>query len=169
MTDLITRDPNDTGEIPPLPGEHHARLYVGTRTTDLRHRIVARRPDATGEHPKLIAQPYGLTGASLVPYHPANGTIVDTLLLPLGAPPAPNLWPVTTLYVPLQDPPTGPRPTLPPEPPAPAKAEQRPRGFRPAHRRAAPLRLVASAIVGLTLAAFASGWMAHALVAGVVR
>lgn len=46
MTDLM--DPTDTGEIP---------APVETTTRDLRHAVLYRRPDTTGEMPRLIAPP----------------------------------------------------------------------------------------------------------------
>lgn len=88
-----------------------------TATHNLTHAVRYRRPDATGEMPRFVEPPLGLLAADMAPakYHPAYGSVVETLVLPPNAQVVPLRRPTSTTYG-LQDPPTGNPPPLPPQP-----------------------------------------------------
>lgn len=124
MTDLLT-NPIDTGDIPALPGETVTRILLPgeAATRDLRHAVLARRPDATGEIPALVDVPLGLTTADLTPaaYSPTPGEPPRPLPVPPPVPGPPPPAPPTAVLTLLDsiagtDPET-PRPLPNPGPP----------------------------------------------------
>jgi hypothetical protein len=182
-----TTDHADSGEIP-RPGEQRTRIHVrnqpgeygvkrliGESTTNL----ASQRLRAQGQvyssarlsvadtmtiRTDLTADPEQVAEAGLRPDEPFLG-------LGRFGPYVPSLQDayVNTGEIPpfvaaafdqsaLQDPPTGTPPPLPPQPKS-DKADARPRGFRPGHRRPVPAGMYAVAAVGLALATFAAGWV----------
>lgn len=195
---IFTADAADTGEIPPLRGEHHARIQVTNQPGEYGARRLpgestinmtvqrlrqgevynSRRLSAADTlivRTDLTADPEQVADARLRPGEP---------FLAAYAPDWRDTW-INTGEIPpstfsqmldagLQDPPTGNPSPIPPQPPAPKTLPmddacgccilaEKPLGRRGTRRAPMPLRTQAALVVGLTLAAYASGWFSHLL------
>lgn len=187
MTDLLTRDPNDSGDIPPLPGEHHARIQVTNPPGEYGVRRLIGESTANMTKRRLRSQgvvytPASLRAADTMVVRTDLHAVVETApgmrgdeqpIFDLRDPYEPD-WRDTWIHsqeIPqpstfsqmldagLQEPPTGTPPPLPPQPSTPAKADGRPVDFRPAHRRSTPAGPLAVLAVGVGMFLFAAGWV----------
>lgn len=143
MTDLLTTDDADSGEIPAV-GEGTRDL---TALADLiRRPSPFRRPDATGEQP--IYKPGGTVTIGGQQIRLAE---TETLV---GIAELARLAAGETLVLPLDAPPSVPRDAVPAVyPPAPAEPEERPDDYRARHRAAVVLPPWMVAVLGFAAGA----------------